>query len=81
MDRRPYSWRWASAASARVHSPPPRTFNSPEATHPRHLSGLPVGEESEVLRRKILVLIRLHHDAELAAPPAKRSSPGGKYPR
>jgi len=34
VDRRPSSWRWASAASARGNSPPTRTFNSPEATYP-----------------------------------------------
>ena len=35
VDRCPSSWRWASAASARGNSPPTRTFNSSEATHPR----------------------------------------------
>ena len=32
MNRRPSSWRWASAASARANSPLMHSFNSPKAT-------------------------------------------------
>ena len=47
MDRRPSSWRWASAASARGNSPPTRTRNSPEATQPSTTPALQGCEQHE----------------------------------